>query len=127
MANNQGTPQDKVIRRAIGDELRRVREEHGWSRLQLVERLPSGIGDRTLLAYEHGTRNLHAVRLVEIADGLEIGAPTLLGRGLPARNALNTHPGGIMEVEPAAVRNLALFVGCDQPDLARHLSRFTPG
>ncbi len=39
---------DKVISRAIGEELRRAREALGWSRGHLVSRLPSGIGDRTL-------------------------------------------------------------------------------
>jgi ribosome-binding protein aMBF1 (putative translation factor) len=50
-----GEATEKVISRAIGEELRRAREATGWSRLQLVSRLPSGIGDRTLLSYEHGT------------------------------------------------------------------------
>src|SRR4051794_20054161 len=65
-----------------GAELRRAREVLGWSRIQLVERLPSGIGDRTLLSYEHGTRHLTVLRFVEISRELITDAPTLLSRGL---------------------------------------------
>ena len=43
-----------------------------------------------------------------------------------ARNALNEHPDGIAYVEPAVVRNLALFIGCSRTDLTNYLARFTP-
>jgi transcriptional regulator with XRE-family HTH domain len=155
---DQAEPSDKMISRAIGEELRRVREALGWSRLHLVSLLPSGIGDRTLLSYEHGTRHLTTVRLVELCRAMEVDASTLLTRALQrarihltnlilevdlrtllldqraqfrplvqwARNALNMHPDGVMPVEPAAVRNLALFVGCTYHELANHLARFIP-
>ncbi|MFI7675754.1 helix-turn-helix domain-containing protein [Actinophytocola sp. NPDC049390] len=73
---------DKIITRAIGEELRRARENLGWSRTEFVARLPSGIGDRTLLAYEHGLRQLTVTRLVELCHALGIGAPSLLGQAL---------------------------------------------
>jgi transcriptional regulator with XRE-family HTH domain len=80
------TPRDeateKAISRAVGEELRRAREENGWSRGQLVARLPSGIGDRTLLSYEHGTRHLTLLRFVELCAALDVAAPTLLNQGL---------------------------------------------
>jgi hypothetical protein len=47
---------DKEIARAIGKELRSIREAFGWSRGQLVAELPSGIGDRTLLSYDPAPR-----------------------------------------------------------------------
>jgi transcriptional regulator with XRE-family HTH domain len=82
--------QDEVtagaIARAIGDELRRAREAEGWSRAQFVARLPSGIGDRTLLAYEHGTRMLTVLRLLELCNGLGVAAPTLLSLALQRAN-----------------------------------------
>lgn len=94
---------DKMISRALGEELRRTREARGWSRTQLVERLPSGIGERTLLSYEHATfRPLNEW----------------------ARNTLNECPDGIVEVEPVVVRNLALFIGCTHQRLASYLARF---
>ena len=153
-----GEPSDKMISRAVGEELRRAREALGWSRGHLVSRLPSGIGDRTLLSYEHGTRHLTTLRLIELCRAMGVDAPTLLTRALQrarihmsnliievdlqallrdnsdpfrpmaqwARNALNLHPDGVMVVEPPAVRNLALFVGCTYRDLTNHLARFIP-
>jgi transcriptional regulator with XRE-family HTH domain len=156
--NDQTVLSDRVVSRAVGEELRRAREALGWSRGQLAARLPSGIGERTLLSYEHGTRHFTVLRLIEIARVLGVDGPTLLARGLQrarvyvesmtlhvdlrrllldnnnvfrpmaqwARNTLNEHPAGVVEVEPAVVRNLALFVGCPREDLANYLARFTP-
>ena len=45
-----------VFSRILGDELRRLRESHGWSRAEFIKRLPSGIGERTQLAYEPAPR-----------------------------------------------------------------------
>jgi transcriptional regulator with XRE-family HTH domain len=73
---------EKVLSRAIGEELRRAREAKGWSRGQLVARLPSGIGDRTVLSYEHGTRHLTVLRFLELSRALGIQAPTVLTQAL---------------------------------------------
>ncbi|WP_459720044.1 helix-turn-helix domain-containing protein [Actinophytocola sp. KF-1] len=73
---------ETAITRAVGEELRRVREARGWSRAQFVKRLPSGIGDRTLLAYEHGLRQLTLCRLTELTVGLEVDPATVVARGL---------------------------------------------
>ena len=71
-----------AIARALGTELRRAREAGGWSRAEFVTRLPSGIGDRTLLSYEHGIRHLTVHRLLELCDSLGVQAPTLLTQAL---------------------------------------------
>jgi len=147
-----------VISKAMGQELRRAREARGWTRQELVESLPSKIGDRTLLSYEHGIRQMTLSRFAELSWALSIDAPTMFARGLQrarilvysstlevdlhallrderptfrplrqwASNALNEHPNGIVQVEPAVVRNLALFIGCDKRELAEHFARFTP-
>ncbi len=73
---------ERTISRAVGEELRRAREAKGWSRAQLVIMLPSGIGDRTLLSYEHGTRHLTVLRLVELCRALGVPAPALLHQAL---------------------------------------------
>jgi transcriptional regulator with XRE-family HTH domain len=78
----QSEVSEKTISRAIGEELRRARESLGWSRGHLVSRLPSGIGDRTLLSYEHGTRHLTVLRFIELCRALEVAAPTLLNQAL---------------------------------------------
>lgn len=72
----------EAIARGIGDELRHRRRLKGFSREKFVELLPSGIGSRTLLAYENGLRQITALRLVELSAGLEVGAPFILGQGL---------------------------------------------
>lgn len=72
----------KAIARAVGVELRQAREAHGWSRTQFTARLPSGIGERTLLSYEHGTRQLTLSRLLELCQALEVSAPALMNRAL---------------------------------------------
>jgi transcriptional regulator with XRE-family HTH domain len=154
----QGDVTEKTISRAIGEELRRAREAKGWSRAQLVARLPSGIGDRTLLSYEHGTRHLTVLRFIELCKALGVAAPTLLNQALQrarihlqnlvlqidlrfllndksdkfrpmhqwARNKMNENPGGVVELPPSSVRELAAFVGCSYQDLASYLSRFLP-
>jgi hypothetical protein len=43
-----------------------------------------------------------------------------------ARNKLNENPGGIVELPPSSVRELATFVGCTYPELANHLAQFLP-
>lgn len=71
-----------AIARALGEELRRAREAQGCSRARFVRRLPSEIGDRTLLAYEHGSRHMSVLRLVELAEGLRVPASVLVGQAL---------------------------------------------
>lgn len=149
---------DRVIARAVGEELRRARETRGWSRAFLVTRLPSGIGDRTLLSYEHGTRHLTLLRHVELCQALEVGAPAVLGSALQrarvyldnlairvdlralladdtaefrsltvwAHNKLIEFPGGVVEIVPAAVGELATMMGCPRRELADYFARFTP-
>jgi hypothetical protein len=73
---------DDAITIAVGEELRCLREARHWSRLRLVEKLPSGIGDRTLLSYEHGTRQMTLLRLAELSWALDVAAPTVFSRGL---------------------------------------------
>jgi transcriptional regulator with XRE-family HTH domain len=73
---------DGTLSRAIGHELRRTREAKEWTRAQLVADLPSGIGDRTLLSYEHGTRHLTVLRFLELCRALGVPAPTLLTQAL---------------------------------------------
>lgn len=73
---------ETAVTRAVGGELRRVREARGWSRAYFVKRLPSGIGERTLLSYEHGVRQLTLSRLTELAEALEVDPATVVARGL---------------------------------------------
>lgn len=147
---------DKATSRAVGKELRLAREANGWSRRHLVTRLPSGIGDRTLLSYEHGTRHLTLLRFIELCGALGAAGPVLLQRALQrarreletlvlqvdlhalvndrsstyphlvqwAHNTLIEVPEGVVDVEPAVVRNLARCFGCDYRELTGYLAGF---
>lgn len=149
---------EKVISRAIGEELRREREALGWSRAQLVALMPSGIGDRTLLSYEHGTRHLTMLRFIEVCHALGVDSAMVHRRALQrarvnletitlevdlrfllndnsatyrpiqqwARNSLNEHPDGVVDIAPEVVKNLAWSVGCGYPGLVKYLARFIP-
>lgn len=72
----------KAISKAVGQELRRTREALGLSRDMFVELLPSSFGARSLLAYEHGTRNMTVARFVELCHPLHASPPDLLGTSL---------------------------------------------
>jgi hypothetical protein len=72
----------QCVSRALGEGLRRRRETKGWSRAELVERMPSGITHRTLISYEDGARHLTVPRLLELCDCLDIPAPQLLAQAL---------------------------------------------
>ena len=72
----------KVVATALGDEMRREREERGWSRAHFCALLPSGIGERTLLSYEHGVRELSVPRFLELCAALGVEPTSLLGVAL---------------------------------------------
>jgi transcriptional regulator with XRE-family HTH domain len=78
----------RFIAKTLGEELRRAREAHDWSRMQFVKRLPSGIGERTLLAYEHGLRDLAVVRFLELCHSLGVDASSLLNHSLQRAQVL---------------------------------------
>jgi hypothetical protein len=60
----------------------------GWPCVEIWLPLESGRprmetnGDRTLLSYEHGTRHLTALRLIELCKVLGVAAPVLLTQAL---------------------------------------------
>lgn len=66
--------------RALGDELRRIRRQRGWTRKDLQERMPSEISLQTLATYELGTRQCTVIRLVELCIALDYKPQDLLAR-----------------------------------------------
>lgn len=82
MGSERGEISDRVLAKVLGQELRLARETRGWSRSELARKLPSGIGDRTLLSYEHGIRTLSVARLVEISRALGVPASEILDHTL---------------------------------------------
>ena len=66
--------------RVLGDELRRVRKQRGWTRKQLQHRLQSEISLQTLATYELGTRQCSVVRLAELCIALDVLPHEVLAR-----------------------------------------------
>lgn len=96
--NNPGTtpmsePQDydETFSRALGNELRRAREEAGRTRAQLATGLPD-IDDRVLLSYEQGSPQLTLERLVQLCGELGASAPELLAKALEQAGPEDTPP-----------------------------------
>ena len=73
---------DDVIMRAIGAEIRRVRDQLGWTRAAVVDRMPSGINIQTLANYEYGIRPCTLPRLVEICHALGVSAGDIVSLAL---------------------------------------------
>jgi transcriptional regulator with XRE-family HTH domain len=69
-----------TYQRVLGDEIRRLRKQRGWTRKDLNERLHSDISLQTLATYELGTRQCSVVRFVEICLALETLPHELLAR-----------------------------------------------
>lgn len=77
-ADDQDTIADQAISKALGEELRRVRDTVGLTRAEVVERATADIHARTYATYEHGTRQCTVARLVDICAALGVGAPEVL-------------------------------------------------
>ena len=73
---------DRVTTRALGEELRRAREQVGLSQADLAARLPSDPHAKTLASYEQGVRQCTVVRLCELARALDVSPIDLLARAL---------------------------------------------
>ena len=71
-----------VLLHILGDELRRARQQHHWSRKQLRSRLATNIALQTLASYEQGTRHCSVFRFLEMCAALEVAGPTLLRSAL---------------------------------------------
>lgn len=69
-----------TYQRVLGDELRRLRKQRGWTRKDLNDRLQSDISLQTLATYELGTRQVSVVRFVEICRALGALPHELLAR-----------------------------------------------
>lgn len=73
---------DGSVNRAIGDELRRVRDDLGWTRGMVIDRMASDISVQALANYEYGLRPCTLPRLVEICEALDVPTPTLVALAL---------------------------------------------
>ncbi|EHR62694.1 helix-turn-helix transcriptional regulator [Saccharomonospora cyanea] len=97
-----------MYQRILGEELRRLRTQRGWTRKELGERLQSGISLQTLATYELGTRQCSVVRLAELCLAMGELPQNLLAR---VHSRLFTHEADQVRV------NLADVVADEQPEL----------
>jgi transcriptional regulator with XRE-family HTH domain len=70
----------EAYQRVLGDEIRSLRKQRGWTRKDLNKRLQTEISLQTLATYELGTRQCSVVRLVEICHALDVPAHEVLAR-----------------------------------------------
>jgi transcriptional regulator with XRE-family HTH domain len=73
---------ETIVTKALGEELRRVRDSIGWSRGRLVAEMGADIHVQTLATYEQGARQCTVVRLVEICRAMGVAAPDVLALAL---------------------------------------------
>lgn len=95
--------------RILGDELRRVRKQRGWTRKQLQHHLDASISLQTLATYELGTRQCSVVRLAELCLALDVLPHDVLAR---------VHERVFSDERPGHIRvNLASVAQDSQPEL----------
>ncbi len=80
MQTANGQIDTAAYQRVLGDEIRSLRKQRGWTRKELNKRLQTEISLQTLATYELGTRQCSVVRLVEICHALDVPAHTVLAR-----------------------------------------------
>ncbi|MBW4720686.1 helix-turn-helix domain-containing protein [Saccharothrix obliqua] len=90
-----------AYQRVLGDELRNLRKQRGWTRKELNRRLQSEISLQTLATYELGTRQCSVVRLVEICVALGVPPHHVLAR--VHDRVFGDAPAGHLAVNLAAV------------------------
>jgi transcriptional regulator with XRE-family HTH domain len=94
------SPEEKLLWCNLGNRIKVARQERGWTREQVIQRLPTPIVDRTLLSYEHGTRRYTVARLAEIAIVLGEAPGDILNAAAREARAYHMIP---MRVDLAAI------------------------
>jgi transcriptional regulator with XRE-family HTH domain len=98
-----------TVQRVLGDELRRVRKQRGWTRRELQNHLGTTVSLQTLATYELGTRQCSVVRLVELCLAMDVLPHDVLAR---------VHDRVFSHERPGQIRvDLAGVVHDDQPEL----------
>lgn len=69
-----------TYQRVLGDELRKLRKQRGWTRKVLQGKLQTEVSLQTLATYELGTRQCSVVRLAEICLALDALPHDLLAK-----------------------------------------------
>jgi transcriptional regulator with XRE-family HTH domain len=98
-----------TYQRVLGDELRKLRKQRGWTRKMLQSKLQTEVSLQTLATYELGTRQCSVVRLAEICLALD---------ALPHDLLAKVHSRIFSEAPAQYIRlDLARIVDDTQPEL----------
>jgi transcriptional regulator with XRE-family HTH domain len=108
MAATGGADRSAQFLRVLGDELRKARRRQGWRRRDLRERLTMEMSLQALATYELGTRAITVVKLLELAEVLEVPLPDLLDRTLRR----------IEDIRSGAIVDLVVLARSKRPELA---------
>jgi DNA-binding transcriptional MocR family regulator len=118
-----------TYQRVLGDELRRLRKQRGWTRRDLNRRLQSDISLQTLATYELGTRQCSVVRLVEICLALDEVPHELMARvhqrvfsESPVRKVVRDTQQELLPLRRWAKGKLAEANGSHPPDVSLDIS-----
>jgi transcriptional regulator with XRE-family HTH domain len=90
-SRSAGEAADSSVNRAIGTEIRRVRDHRRLTRGDVVARMTSDISVQTLANYEYGIRPCTIHRLVEICQALEVATDTLVALALQRSDVEPVH------------------------------------
>jgi hypothetical protein len=143
-----------ILARALGQGLQLVRETRGWSRAEMVDRLPFNISRRTLNSYELGDSHFSVLRFVEMCALLRIHAADVLGVAMQragveprhvyvdipqvrradhdgirrwAENRYSGDPGTeIVRLTPDTIREMAALCDISWLALVDYLTQFAP-
>ncbi len=68
----EDSPRARTFLRALGGELRKARIRRGWTRKQLLLRLPFAASLQTIATWELATRHINVGRFLELTDTLGV-------------------------------------------------------
>jgi transcriptional regulator with XRE-family HTH domain len=80
---------------ALGERIRQLRKEHGWSQAELGSKV--GTDSQRISRYENGRITPSVEALVRLADALEVSVDYLLREGSPRRALLGPELGVLAE------------------------------
>ncbi len=123
--------EERQLRMDLGERIRALREQAGWSREQLAER--SGLDCRALTAFEEGEEAPAIGQLAQLAPALSVDMGSFFARGASARRVELVRAKERWDVEPknAAARSLnyryqALAYGLSDKTMSPFLVEIPP-
>jgi len=88
-------PDDEKVAMALGERIRQLRKEHGWSQAQLGNQV--GTDSQRISRYENGRITPSVDALVRLADALEVSVDYLVRDSAPRRPLNGPELGALSE------------------------------